>query len=58
MHFRLLKAAALTTAIMLTPLISAQAQTTMKLATATINDVQHEWQKVFARNSRPASATP
>ncbi|MEQ8354084.1 MAG: TRAP transporter substrate-binding protein [Kiloniellaceae bacterium] len=25
-----------------------QAQTTMKLASATINDVQHEWQKVFA----------
>lgn len=27
---------------------AAQAQTTMKLASATINDVQHEWQKVFA----------
>lgn len=26
-----------------------QAQTTMKLASATINDVQHEWQKVFAQ---------
>jgi TRAP-type C4-dicarboxylate transport system substrate-binding protein len=26
----------------------AAAQTTMKLANATINDVQHEWQKVFA----------
>ena len=26
----------------------AQAQSTMKLASATINDVQHEWQKVFA----------
>ena len=26
----------------------AQAQTVMKLASATINDVQHEWQKVFA----------
>jgi len=25
----------------------AQAQTVMKLASATINDVQHEWQKVF-----------
>ena len=46
---RLLKAAALTTAIALTPLAVAQAQTTMKLASATINDVQHEWQKVFAR---------
>jgi TRAP-type C4-dicarboxylate transport system substrate-binding protein len=49
MLFRLLKTAALTTAIMLTPFISAQAQTTMKLASATINDVQHEWQKVFAK---------
>jgi TRAP-type C4-dicarboxylate transport system substrate-binding protein len=46
---RLLKAAALTTAIVLAPLAAAQAQTTMKLASATINDVQHEWQKVFAR---------
>lgn len=46
---RFLKAAALTTAIALTPLAAAQAQTTMKLASATINDVQHEWQKVFAR---------
>jgi TRAP-type transport system periplasmic protein len=27
----------------------AQAQTTMKLASATINDVQHEWQKEFAK---------
>ena len=26
---------------------SAYAQTTMKLASATINDVQHEWQKEF-----------
>jgi TRAP-type C4-dicarboxylate transport system substrate-binding protein len=26
----------------------AMAQSTMKLASATINDVQHEWQKVFA----------
>ena len=26
----------------------ATAQTTMKLSSATINDVQHEWQKVFA----------
>ncbi len=46
---RILKAAALTTAIALMPLAAAQAQTTMKLASATINDVQHEWQKVFAR---------
>ncbi|SMF57326.1 TRAP-type C4-dicarboxylate transport system, substrate-binding protein [Tistlia consotensis] len=29
--------------------LPAQAQTTMKLASATINDVQHEWQKVFAQ---------
>jgi TRAP-type C4-dicarboxylate transport system substrate-binding protein len=28
--------------------VPAAAQTTMKLASATINDVQHEWQKVFA----------
>lgn len=28
---------------------AAQAQTVMKLASATINDVQHEWQKEFAR---------
>lgn len=46
---RLLKAAALTTAIALTPLSAAHAQSTMKLASATINDVQHEWQKVFAK---------
>ena len=46
---RILKAAALTTAIALMPLAAAQAQTTMKLASATINDVQHEWQKVFAK---------
>jgi TRAP-type C4-dicarboxylate transport system substrate-binding protein len=46
---RFLKAAALTTAIALTQLTAAQAQTTMKLASATINDVQHEWQKVFAK---------
>jgi TRAP-type C4-dicarboxylate transport system substrate-binding protein len=44
----ILKTAALTTAIALTPLAAAHAQTTMKLASATINDVQHEWQKVFA----------
>lgn len=46
---RFFKAAALTTAIALAPLAAAEAQTTMKLASATINDVQHEWQKVFAR---------
>lgn len=49
MFSRLFKAAALTTAIALAPFAAAQAQTTMKLASATINDVQHEWQKVFAR---------
>lgn len=43
------KAAAVTTALVLAPIVSASAQTTMKLASATINDVQHEWQKVFAR---------
>ncbi len=43
----LLKAAALSTALALSALPAA-AQSTMKLATATINDVQHEWQKVFA----------
>lgn len=32
----------------LAPPRSAMAQTTMKLASATINDVQHEWQKEFA----------
>lgn len=34
-------------AAMMTP--SAQAQTVMKMASATINDVQHEWQKEFAK---------
>jgi TRAP-type transport system periplasmic protein len=34
-------------ATMLLP-AAALAQSTMKLASATINDVQHEWQKVFA----------
>jgi TRAP-type C4-dicarboxylate transport system substrate-binding protein len=48
MLVRLLKSALLTTAIVLAPLAATQAQTTMKLASATINDVQHEWQKVFA----------
>ena len=28
---------------------AAQAKTVMKLASATINDVQHEWQKEFAK---------
>lgn len=46
---RFLKAVALTTAIALAYPAAAQAQTTMKLASATINDVQHEWQKVFAK---------
>lgn len=34
-------------AVLLGPSLAA-AQSTMKLASATINDVQHEWQKVFA----------
>lgn len=46
---RLLKAAALTTAVAMMPLSAVHAQSTMKLASATINDVQHEWQKVFAK---------
>ena len=46
---RLFRAALVTTALVLAPVVAAQAQTTMKLASATINDVQHEWQKVFAK---------
>ena len=45
----LLKAVTLGAAVTLMPLAAAQAQSTMKLASATINDVQHEWQKVFAK---------
>ena len=47
---KILKAAALSTALAMLPMsvLPAAAQSTMKLATATINDVQHEWQKVFA----------
>ncbi|MBY5974350.1 TRAP transporter substrate-binding protein [Ferrimonas balearica] len=45
---RLLKTVALTSAIAVAPLTAAQAQSTLKIATATINDVQHEWDKVFA----------
>ncbi|BDA84843.1 hypothetical protein Sa4125_23850 [Aureimonas sp. SA4125] len=48
MLVKFLKLALLASAIALTPLAAAQAQSTMKLASATINDVQHEWQKVFA----------
>ena len=48
----LVRAAALSTALaslMLGGMAApALAQSTMKLASATINDVQHEWQKVFA----------
>jgi len=47
MFSRFLHAAALAASIALLPHV-AQAQTTMKLASATINDVQHEWQKEFA----------
>ena len=48
MFSRHLRAAMLGAAIALMPLAAAHAQSTMKLASATINDVQHEWQKVFA----------
>lgn len=41
-------AAAGACALLLAAAPAAQAQATMKLASATINDVQHEWQKVFA----------
>lgn len=49
MFSRLLKALTITTALVLAPLGAAEAEVVMKLASATINDVQHEWQKVFAR---------
>lgn len=39
----------LTLAALLALSTPALAQTTMKLASATINDVQHEWQKEFAK---------
>lgn len=42
----LILTAALAAAVAAPP--AAQAQTVMKLANATINDVQHEWQKLFA----------
>lgn len=45
---KFLRTAAATTALALMTLAPAAAQSTMKLASATINDVQHEWQKVFA----------
>jgi hypothetical protein len=45
LHRRLILAAA-AFSLAATPL-SAQAQTVMKLASATINDGQHEWQKLF-----------
>mgnify|MGYP000102777979 CR=1 FL=1 len=35
-------------AILAATTLSAPAQTTMRLASATINDVQHQWQQVFA----------
>lgn len=41
-------AAAVTVAVAVAVAASASAQTVMKLANATVNDVQHEWQKVFA----------
>lgn len=49
MTARFLRTALLSTVLALAPLGLAQAETTMKLASATINDVQHEWQKAFAR---------
>lgn len=42
-----LRALFLTLCLVAAP-FAAEAQSTMKLASATINDVQHEWQKVFA----------
>src|ERR1041384_1984492 len=46
---RLLRAACAALAVMiLSSARPAVAQTVMKLANATINDVQHEWQKLFA----------
>src|SRR5262245_804691 len=46
---RLLRAAFAALAVTaLTPARPVAAQTVMKLANATINDVQHEWQKLFA----------
>ena len=50
---RLLRAAF--AALVITALASARpvaAQTVMKLANATINDVQHEWQKRFDAHKR------
>lgn len=46
--FRALRGALAAMALMLALPGVAAAQSTMKLASATINDVQHEWQKVFA----------
>jgi TRAP-type C4-dicarboxylate transport system substrate-binding protein len=53
LHRRLLLAAAASALIALP--FAAQAQTVMKLASATINDGQHEWQKLFveALKSKP-----
>lgn len=42
------KTAAFAAALTVGSFSSVHAQSTMKLATATINDVQHEWMKVFA----------
>ncbi len=46
LHRRLILAAAAASLLALP--LAAQAQTVMKLASATINDGQHEWQKLFA----------
>lgn len=53
-RFRCWKGTAIGAALSLAVLLGqsggpAEAQTVMKLASATINDVQHEWQKTFAQ---------
>ena len=47
---RLLSSLCLAACLLLPALSAPQAQTVMRMASATINDVQHEWQKVFAAN--------
>ena len=53
LHRRLILAAAAFSLFALP--VASQAQTVMKLASATINDGQHEWQKLFveALKSKP-----
>jgi TRAP-type transport system periplasmic protein len=43
------RAAALGAVLCMAPAVQPALASTMKLASATINDVQHEWQKVFAK---------